>query len=501
MGRPDPILAATRVVKSYGPVQALRGVDFTVEPGEIHALLGANGAGKSTLVKALAGVHGIDSGTLHALGEPLVCRNPSDALRAGITTVFQDPALLPDLTVDQNLKLGRTNTRAVREWLEWLGLHHLDFSNLVRELPLETLRMIDLARAIAGDPAVILLDEITAALTAAQTERVFTFLTEWKSRGRSAVLITHRLAEVLRICDRATILRDGRDVARLDTIQESGAGGASSVLDEHALVSAMLGEDRRENSEPASVKGSSVQSEVRLAVRNLQFRQAVRGVSLSLRGGEILGLVALEGQGQEQLFELLSGERRPTGGVMEVEGVSSEFGSPADAVGRHIALVPGDRQQALLPSLSVRQNLALTLLRRAAAWLAPPRREAAAVRSAVKRLDIDTRAGDQVGRLSGGNQQKVVIGRWLVGGFRTLLCFDPTRGIDIRTKREIYLLLKELAAEGAAILLYTSELSEIPIVCDRVLVMHGGRIADEQPADSATESTLLAAAHGLGTAA
>jgi ribose transport system ATP-binding protein len=234
-----------------------------------------------------------------------------------------------------------------------------------------------------------------------------------------------------------------------------------------------------------------------LEVRGLTDRHQVRNVSFAVRSGEILGLVALEGQGQDRLFDLLAGARQPVAGEIRVDGRPCQFRSPYDAVRRGVVLVPGDRLIALLPNQSVHHNLALPLFNHPRRWWRIPADERPRVQRAIERLSIDVRAASQVRRLSGGNQQKVVLGRWLVSGFRTLLCFDPTRGIDIQTKREIYALLREIAAQGAAIVLYTSELAEISLVCDRVLIMHDGRIVDEQDAASATESSLLKAAHGL----
>ena len=484
MNELQPLLATTNIAKAYGSVVALRAVDFTVRPGEIHALLGANGAGKSTLVKILAGVQPADSGVVAVGGQPLRFRTPADAINAGVATVFQDPALIPDLTVEENLRLSQIDQAKFQQWLGRFDLGQLDLRALVRELPLESLRMVDLARAISRDPQVLLLDEITAALTADQAEQVFALLGEWKAQGRSAVLITHRLAEVMRVCDRATILRDGRNVTVLETAN----------VDEHRLVEAMLGA-------PAQrvVRDGAYHTlgEVTFESRTLSAKNIVRDVSFTVRSGEILGLVALEGQGQERLFELLAGARQPTAGEILVGGQPQRFHSPYDAVQAGVVLVPGDRLRALLPNQPVRHNLALSLFTRIRQWLRIPTDEQSRVAAAIDRLSIDTRAASQVRRLSGGNQQKVVIGRWLVGGFRTLLCFDPTRGIDIQTKREIYILLRELAANGAAILLYTSELAEIALVCDRVIIMHAGQIVDEQDAALATEASLLTAAHGL----
>ena len=487
MDKTHPLLAATQIAKSYGPVVALKAVDFIVAGGEIHALLGANGAGKSTLVKILAGVQSADAGTVQIAGRSVHFRAPIDAMTAGIATVFQDPALIPDLSVAQNLRLSNISETEFTRWLTRFDLGHLDLGALAREVPLDALRMVDLARALARDPQVLLLDEITAALTADQAERIFALLAEWKEMGRSAVLITHRLAEVMRICDRATILRDGRDVARLETSQ----------VNEHQLVEAMLGASVGENISNAPRTAQSAARPAVFEARGLRSKEIVRDISFTVHSGEILGIVALEGQGQERLFDLLAGDRQPEAGEILVGGHARRFRSPYDAVRQGVVLVPGDRLLALLPSLSVRQNLATPLFNRIQHWFGIPADEPRRVASAIERLSIDTRAAAQVRRLSGGNQQKVVLGRWLVGGFRTLLCFDPTRGIDIQTKREIYALLRELAADGAAVVLYTSELAEIPLVCDRVLVMHDGQIVDEQEAALATESSMLTAAHGL----
>lgn len=483
-----PLLSTTAVAKAYGPVVALRSVDFTVRAGEIHALLGANGAGKSTFVKILSGVHAADAGEVRVDGRAVRFRAPDDALAAGIATVYQDPALIPDLTVDENLRLSNVDVAAFQRWLAWFDLGELDRSTIVRDLPLDVLRMIDVARAAARDPHVLLLDEITAALTADQTERVFALLRHWKEQGRAAVLITHRLAEVMTICDTATILRDGRNVTELETAR----------VNEHQLVQAMLGASLEQEVEEVRGDNPSYrQDAIAFEAQGLSSGDVVRNVSFQLHAGEILGLVALEGQGQERLFELLSGDRKPTGGEIHVGGKIRRFSSPTDAVRDGVVLVPGDRLLALLPNLPVRQNLAVPLFNRIRQWMGLPGDESRRVQGAIDRLSIDTRAAAQVRRLSGGNQQKVAIGRWLVAGFRTLLCFDPTRGIDIQTKREIYALLRELAAGGAAVLLYTSELAEIPLVCDRVIILYNGEIVAEQDAAGATESSLLTTAHGL----
>ena len=495
------LLEARRIAKRYGPVVALRSADLSVRPGEIHALLGANGAGKSTLVKILSAVFPADSGTIAVNGAQAELRMPTDSMAAGIGTVFQDPALIPDLSLAQNLRISQLTRSDVMPWLERMNLGHIDFELQVSDVPLAVLRLLDLARALARDPQLLMLDEITAALTTDQAEYVFEAMRELRDRGRSVLFITHRLGEVLAMCDRATILRNGIHVAEMDL----------KGVDEAELVTAMLGEElvaeaaaaAAAAAAPATTDGGSVSlptvtdRPVVLEARDIHLRDRVKGVSFELRRGEILGLTALEGQGQDELFQVLSGDHRPSPGELLVNGELLIARSPYNAIRKGLVLVPADRQDALFPQRSVKENLSVPLYNRASKWFTLAGDEQSRVDRAVARLDIDVRAGSQVQRLSGGNQQKLTIGRWLASGFDTLLCFDPTRGIDIQTKAQIYDLLKELAADGAAVLLYTSELREIPLVCDRVLVMYGGRIVHEQDAATATDEILLTAAHDL----
>jgi len=488
-----PLLTTEGIAKSYGPVVALRSVDLTVEAGQVHALLGANGAGKSTLVKILSAVIGSDAGTVRISGEEVSFKGPSDATRQGISTVFQDPALIPDLSLEQNLTISGLERKDIDPWLERMKLSDLDFGLLVRDVPLATLRLVDLARALAHDPQLLMLDEITAALTPEQADLVFDVVREWKRMNRSVLFISHRLGEVLGICDVATILRNGAHVAHLDL----------DGVDETELVTAMLGEELASATPPSEESAANAEradttdNDIVLEAVDLQFRGRVNGVSFELQRGEILGITALEGQGQDELFALLSGDHKPTSGDIVVDGEKMLAKSPYNAIRKGLVLVPGDRHDALLPQRSIRENLATPLYNRIGRWFTIRRDETKLVKNAIDRLDIDTRAASEVRRLSGGNQQKVTIGRWLVSDFEVLLCFDPTRGIDIQTKAQIYDLLRELAAEGAAVLLYSSELREIPLVCDRVLVMYDGRVVHEQEAATATEEVLLKAAHNL----
>jgi ribose transport system ATP-binding protein len=487
------LLEVRDVAKRYGPVVALRSAELIVEPGEIHALLGANGAGKSTLVKVLTGVIRHDAGTVAVNGETVKIASPEGARRVGFAPVFQDPALLPDLTVVQNLRLTRTSLSATREWLERMELS-VDLTELASDLPLPTLRMLDLARALARDPQLLLLDEITAALPSDLAEKVFAVMREWRDRGRSVLFITHRLAEVTATCDRATVLRDGRTVGTL--VPQSG--------EEEKIVELMLGTTRTQLAEAIETGGGEaakdVSGEPQLVVRNLVVGDDPEGISFELRPGEILGVAALEGQGQDQLFDYLAGQRRPSGGEMVVAGQPFGPRTPFEAIRAGVVLVPADRVLALLPQRPIRENIAAPLFNRISRW-GPINRgdERRRVQNAIERLSIDTRAQRQARRLSGGNQQKLTIARWLAAGFTTMLCFDPTRGIDVGTKRQIYALLRELAEGGAAILLFTSELPEIQLVCDRTIVIYRGGVTAEMPAAQADEPALLKAAHGLGT--
>jgi ribose transport system ATP-binding protein len=301
------------------------------------------------------------------------------------------------------------------------------------------------------------------------------------------------MTEVKALCDRATVLRDGTTVGVVD-LATSGQEEIVSLMLGPEAASVVVSEGAVADNAPAPVVEPSTAVEVR------GLRSGImQDVSFTLRRGEVLGIVALEGQGQADLFECLSGNRRPEAGEILVQGKTRRFRHPHDAIGAGLVLVPADRALALLRQRSVLENIALPMVNQLVRWgLINTRSERRRVRSAIDRLEIDTRAGSRVMQLSGGNQQKVTIARWLATGFMTLLCFDPTRGIDIRTKEQIYKVLRELAASGSAVLLFTSELPEIQLACDRALVMFGGRIVAELSAHDATEAALLRAAHGLG---
>jgi ribose transport system ATP-binding protein len=463
-----------------------------VRPGEVHALMGANGAGKSTLVKILTGAVTPDRGRIVVRGIERQSHSPAEARSNGLVSVYQEPAVIPDLDIRDNLRLTDTPVGTFRHWLNELGLGDLDLSSVARRLPLASLRIVDLARALAIDPDILLLDEMTAALPANLTERVLEVVGRRRGSEKSVIFISHRMIEIAAVCDRATVLRNGETVGVVDVTAGS----------EERIVELMLGETvallEKRGAEQAATSAARVQGPPRIAARNLAAHTRLRDATFNLYPGEVLGVVALEGQGQDELFDLLSGADRPSSGTLELDGKPVSFGHPADAIRAGVVFVAADRAEALLMQRSVRENISLPMHARIREWgVINLRSEGRVVGAAVEKLQIDARAGNEVRRLSGGNQQKVTIARWVAAGVRTMLCFDPTRGIDIRTKNQIYLLLRDLAEAGAAVMLYTSELKEIALACDRVIVIFGGEVVAEMSAAEADEPTLLRAAHNL----
>ena len=495
MTRPEtatPILDASGVSKMFGPVAALRDASLRVGRGEIVALMGANGAGKSTLVKILTGALRPNGGIIRINGRDSVFASPAAARKGGLVPVYQEPSLIPDLDVGDNLLLGQTPKDDFLRWVDALGITGLRLDDRIGQLPLATLRILDLARALAAKPDVLMLDEMTAALPTDLVARVLSVIRAEADAGRAIIYISHRFTEIAEVCDRATVLRDGVTVGDLPI--EPGV--------EDRVVELMLGAKLTPASRSAARNAeTATAAPPRLRVANLSLGTKLSEVSFDLRAGEVLGVVALEGQGQDELFETLAGFRRPDGGTVAVDGHAQTFRHPADAIAAGLTFVPGNRADALLMVRSVRENIALPLLARPRNWGAIRMRdEAARVTAAIERLQIDTRAQGEVRRLSGGNQQKVTIGRWIATGVQTLLLFDPTRGIDVRTKRQIYALVRDLAAQGAAIVFYTSELPEIQAACDRCIVIFGGRVVDVIDAADATEPVLMRAAYGLTAA-
>ena len=483
----DLLLEINSVAKSYGPVVALKNANLSVKPGEIHALLGANGAGKSTLVKILTGVIPTDTGHISLHGKKVQFSSPDDARKNGVAPVFQDPALIPDVSLQRNLALTGTNEKRFLKELEAMGLT-VNLNEIAANIELPTLRMIDLARALSHDPEILILDEITAALPIDLADKVIEIMNTQKKKGKSVIFISHRLAEIESICDWATVLRDGIDVDSFETNKQI----------EERIVSAMLGEKNKVANAAKHSKQRTQKSETLLEVINLSGGKNLTDVSFEIKKGEVLGVAALEGQGQDFLFEILAGQAKPDSGAIVVNGKTVSFKHPADAIKLGISYVPGDRKSALMPQRSIRENLALTRFRGFKNWgRIKGKEENRTVDNAVASLEIDTRAKSQVKRLSGGNQQKVTIGRWVTTGFDLLLCFDPTRGIDVGTKQQIYELIRKFADEGKSVLLFTSELREIQLTCDRAIVIYEGKVQANLEFEKCSEENLMNAAHGM----
>ncbi|WP_170579861.1 sugar ABC transporter ATP-binding protein [Ruegeria arenilitoris] len=482
------LLDASGVAKSFGAVRALTDASLRVSEGEVVALMGANGAGKSTFVKIITGALTPDRGQVLIRGRQAHVGSPAEARRSGLIPVYQEPSLIPDLDVTDNLRLTDTPVAAFRQWVSELGIETLNLDSKISELPLATLRILDLARALASEPDVLLLDEMTAALPTDLVERVLTVVRQQADRGMGVIYVSHRFSEISELCDRAWVLRDGRTVGDL-TI---GPG-----VEEQA-VELMLGQKLELGQRQVQRSGTQVGEAPRVRVKDIAIAPKVSNITFDLFPGEVLGVVALEGQGQDELFDCLAGFLPPSSGSIEVNGAPAHFRHPAEAIAAGLTFVPGDRAEALLAQRSVHENIALPFSARLRNWgYLKLRHERDRVAHAIDRLQIDTRAQGEVRRLSGGNQQKVTIGRWLATGVETLLLFDPTRGIDVRTKRQIYPLVRELAENGASVLFYTSELEEVPLACDRALVIFNGRVVDVIDAADADEQTLLRAAYGL----
>ncbi len=483
-----PLLDASSVAKSFGAVRALTDARLTVGEGEVVALMGANGAGKSTFVKIITGALKPDTGHVRIRGRDARVGNPAEARKSGLVPVYQEPSLIPDLDVRDNLRLVDTPVDPFLHWMGELGIGTIDLSAMIKDLPLATLRIIDLARALAAEPDVLLLDEMTAALPTDLVERVLKVVRGKANAGMGVIYVSHRFTEISELCDRATVLRDGKTVGDLKI--EPGV--------EERVVELMLGQKLELGARVLEERQDKPKGAPRLSLKALAAAPKVTDVSFDLHAGEVLGVVALEGQGQDEVFEVLAGFMKPTGGTIELDGTPVAFAHPADAIQAGVKFVPGNRADALMAQRSVRENIALPFSANIGSWGALKRRhEAERVGHAIEKLQIDTRAQGEVQRLSGGNQQKVTIGRWLATGVDTLLLFDPTRGIDVRTKRQIYPLVRELAEKGSAVLFYTSELEEVQLACDRAVVIFNGRVVDVIDAADASEQNLMRAAYGL----
>jgi ribose transport system ATP-binding protein len=489
------------VSKQYGGVKALDDVGLTVERGRIHAVLGENGAGKSTLIKIMSGVVQPDSGTMKLEGRPVRFEGPADAMRSGVAAIFQELSLIPDLTVAENVcapdpprRFGLIDRRAQRRRAERLlervhcGDVHPD--EIVRNLPLSRRQMIEIARALGRSPKLLILDEATSALTAADVERIYAILDRLRSEGLAIVYISHRMREIMAFADDCSVFRNGRHV-------ESFSKG-SKTGDE--IVKLMIGRDYKDVYPDKSVHAPA--GAALLEVENLNWGTRLAGIDLHVRKGEIVGLGGLDGQGQRELLLALFGVLRGVDARIRIDGNLKRIDSPSDAKRRSVgmALIPEDRQtEGLVLPLSVRDNVSLAAVNRfARRGFISAGAETKAVEDACRTLSIRAGGADvSVATLSGGNQQKVVIAKWLLTDANLILLNDPTRGIDVGTKQEMYKLLRKLADSGKGVLFYSTDYAELIGCCDRVVILYEGRIVRELAGDALTEQQIVAAALNL----
>jgi ribose transport system ATP-binding protein len=500
-----PLLRMEGISKRYGGVRALEGVRLECARGRIHAVLGENGAGKSTLIKVLAGVVAPDAGTIELAGERIALPSPAAAHRVGIASVFQELSLLPDLTVADNIgiidpprKWGLIDQRAQRrraeQALSRVGAGDIHPLARVGDLSLSRRQMVEIAKALARDPRILILDEATSALTAADVASVFRVLRQLRDDGLAIVFISHRMHEIAELADDCSVYRNGQHVSTFV------AGTKNST----EIIEMMIGRDYRSVFPPRPAQ--TPDEPPALKVTNLSWAGRLRNIDFEIRPGEIVGLGGLDGQGQRDLLLALFGALTGVRGSVEIHGKEVTLSSPrsTDLPGGGIALIPEDRKtEGLMLAMSVRDNLSFAAIDRLSRFgLIDRGAEEAAIASMIQLLGIRADGIDgPVAALSGGNQQKVVIAKWLLTRPQIVLLNDPTRGIDVGTKQELYQLLRALADDRAALLFYSTDYAELIGCCDRVLILYDGAIASVLEGDAISEHNIVAGAHNLAIAA
>jgi rhamnose transport system ATP-binding protein len=495
-----PLLELQHATKRFGAVRALEDASITLYPGEAHALLGENGAGKSTLVKILAGVHGADSGELNIDGERVMFSGPAASRAAGVSIIYQEPTLFPDLSVAENIFMGRqplaagrridraAMNRAAVEMFTRLGVQ-LDPTRVARGLSVADQQIVEIAKALSFDARVLVMDEPTAALTNVEVDRLFEVIRTLRAQGAAVLFISHRLEEAFASCQRVTIMRDGRFV-RTAPIEDV------TVED---IIRSMVGRDL----DALFPKTFSEPGEVVLDVEHLCCEGVFDDISFQVRRGEIVALAGLVGAGRTEVARAIFGIDKRTSGTVRLRGTELPNGKPLAAMKAGIALVPEDRrQQGLVMDMGIDQNVALASLGRLRRFgLIRRSRERELATMWARRLQLKfSRMGNTVSTLSGGNQQKVVLGKWLARNPSLLIIDEPTRGIDVGTKAEVHRLLDGLVVDGLAVLMISSELLEVLGMADRVIVLREGRIAADFTRAEADEDSVMRAATGQSPA-
>ena len=501
-----PLFVMQGVSKRYGGVRALQDAQLAIEAGRIHAVLGENGAGKSTLIKIMAGVVAPDEGRMLLDGQPVAFTSPAAANDAGIACIFQELSLIPDLSVADNIAISnpprrfglidrRAQRRMAEEALSRAGADNIHPLALVKDLPLSRRQMVEIAKALARKPRILILDEATSALTAADVTKVYGVLKRLRAEGLALVYISHRMHEITELADECTVFCNGRSVASF----------AAGTKTDNEIVELMIGREYNAAFPPRTARTASDAAPL-LEVRHLGWTDRLTNISLRLSAGEVIGLGGLDGQGQRELLLALFGVLLGTTGEVLIDGRPVAITGPHVAKGREIgmALIPEDRKtEGLMLPMSVRDNLSFAALDTLSGWgVIDKAAERDAVARIVRLLGVRTDGTDlPAGSLSGGNQQKLVIGKWLMMAPRILLLNDPTRGIDVGTKQEMYQLLRQLADAGAAILFYSTDYDELVGCCDRVLVMYDGAIRRELIGAEITERALVSSALNIGAEA
>ncbi len=494
----EPVLELEGIVKTFPGVRALDGVDFDLRPGEVHALMGENGAGKSTLMKVLAGMHQPDSGQIIIDGQRHTLPTPIAAKEAGIILIHQELSLAEDMTVAENIFLGEL-PRSRLGFVDWRTLEgrvgeilkrlNVDFGprTRVRRLSIAKKQLVEIARALTHDGKVVVFDEPTASLTDAEKVVLFDIIASLQKSGVGIVYISHRMEEIFRISDRISILRDGSYRGTLTTAE----------TDEDEVTRMMIGRSLDLSREDHGAQLGPV----RIAVEGLSCEPLYRDVSFEVRAGEVLGFYGLVGAGRTEIAETLFGLRRRSGGKVTLHGEAVEIGSPAEAIANGLSLVPESRkEQGLVLGMNCRDNITLPQIDRMRSGpFISGGREVEIYEKYRERLEIKAPSWRaMVKNLSGGNQQKIVIGKWLSMGPEVLIVDEPTRGIDVGSKSEIHSLLRELAAQGLAVIVISSEMPEVLRVSDRIAAMHEGRLVTIFDRDAVTEDSLIQAISGIG---
>ena len=498
-----PLLAVSGISKRFGATRALSDVSFDVRPGEVHALMGENGAGKSTLMKIISGNYQPDTGTISVAGSPVTFGSPRDAMAAGVAIIHQELNTIPDMTVAENLATGSEPTRfgvldrramraQAREKLARVGAD-LDPDRPIGRLSVGMQQVVEIARAVAEDARVLVLDEPTASLSKSESEHLFGLIRSMRAEGMGLIYISHRMEEVWELADRVTVFRDGKLIGTRDM----HAQGADQVTPDD-IVRMMVGREITDLYTHDRRGGG----DVRLSVRDLTGPGGIGPVSFDVRAGEVVGMVGLIGAGRTEVARLVYGADRRTGGTVELDGRPLDVRGPADAIRAGVGLLPESRKdQALFLDMSVRDNVSVsTLGDYTSGGVLRGRRLLGAVRGVMQQLKVRANAIDLDSRaLSGGNQQKVVLGRLLLQKPRLLVLDEPTRGVDIGAKSQIYTIIDDIAATGTAVLVISSDLPEALGISDRLLVMRAGAIVAELDARDATEESVMQHATGVTT--